>query len=193
MTEIRIMALTTEHTSLAEAIAHATEKKEQFQSSNLSKEESKPDSIENKSEKKSNGNGNGNKNGNKKRAKKDCIVSVQTILQIDAISKTKSVRSPEKRVTTTKTGQNSIIRTQTARLSPMNIRLVFKRIQVWPRNNKLLQYTHCSHIIIFNSEKSCILYPCWVRTRAENLRLCKRSQKSYVSEVMPPARKIAIL
>lgn len=68
--EIRIMALTTEHTSLAEAIAHATEKKEQFQSSNLSKEESKPDSIENKSEKKSNGNGNGNKNGNKKRAKR---------------------------------------------------------------------------------------------------------------------------
>lgn len=66
--KIRIMALSTDHSSLSEAIAHASEKKEQLFSSNIARETHK---AENKSEH-SNKNSNNNKNtknfdNNKKR------------------------------------------------------------------------------------------------------------------------------
>lgn len=67
--KIRMMALSTEHSSLTEAIAHATEKKEALQSSNISRETPKNDNKNEQNGKNSNGNkaNNGKKNNNKKR------------------------------------------------------------------------------------------------------------------------------
>lgn len=65
--KIRIMALSTDHTSLTEAIAHATEKKEQLQSSNVSREMQKNENKNEQNGKNGNGNGGNNNNGNNKK------------------------------------------------------------------------------------------------------------------------------
>lgn len=66
--KIRLMALSSEHTSLTEAIAHAAEKREQLQSSNVSRDLSKNESKNGQNNKNGNGNGNTNNSGSNRKS-----------------------------------------------------------------------------------------------------------------------------
>lgn len=68
--KIRMLALSTNHSSLSDAIAHATEKKEQLQSSNIQREMQKNENKNEQNGRNSSNGNNGNKNnGGKKREK----------------------------------------------------------------------------------------------------------------------------
>lgn len=78
------MALSADHSTLTDAIAHATEKREQLQSSNvardMSKNETKISNSNNGNSNNNNNNANGNSNGNGKRGNNVFIAKKPTTL-----------------------------------------------------------------------------------------------------------------